>query len=77
MPTAVDAEVEQVINGPQSFTPDTRMIMGESAEVDGYFVAAGTNADCVSLAGGVGRHIAEMVAFGETDTQICPVDVRR
>ena len=53
------------------------MIMGESAEVDGYFVAAGTNADVASLAGGVGRHIAEIIAFGETDIQLWPVDIRR
>ncbi len=33
VPSSVDVEVEKVINGPESFTPDTRMIMGESAEV--------------------------------------------
>lgn len=33
MPQAADAEVEKIVNGPESFTPDTRMIMGESAEV--------------------------------------------
>ena len=32
MPSSADAEVEAIINGPESFTPDTRMIMGESAE---------------------------------------------
>jgi glycine/D-amino acid oxidase-like deaminating enzyme len=52
VPAAVDAEVEKVINGAESFTPDTRMIMGESAEVDGYFIVAGANANSVSLAGG-------------------------
>lgn len=77
VPGAVDAEVESIINAPAAFTPDTRMIMGESAEVDGYFVAAGTNADVASLAGGVGRHIAEIIAFGETDIQLWPVDIRR
>jgi pyruvate dehydrogenase phosphatase regulatory subunit len=30
-----------------------------------------------SLAGGVGKYTAELIAFGETDTQLWPVDVRR
>ncbi len=33
MPQAAEAHVEKIVNGPESFTPDTRMIMGESAEV--------------------------------------------
>ncbi len=33
VPSSVDVEIEKIINGPESFTPDTRMIMGESAEV--------------------------------------------
>jgi len=33
------------VSGAESATPDSRMIMGESAEVDGYFIAAGANAN--------------------------------
>lgn len=33
VPISVDAEIENVICGAESFTPDTKMIMGESAEV--------------------------------------------
>ena len=33
VPSSVDVEIEKIINGPESFTPDTRMIMGKSAEV--------------------------------------------
>jgi pyruvate dehydrogenase phosphatase regulatory subunit len=77
VPTASEAEVDRIVNSPESFTPDTRMIMGESAEVDGYFIAAGANANAVSLAGGVGRYTAELIAFGETDVKIWAVDVRR
>lgn len=77
VPSAVDVEIEKVVNGPESFTPDTKMIMGESAEIDGYFIAAGANAKSASLAGGVGKYTAELIVFGETDTQLWPVDVRR
>jgi pyruvate dehydrogenase phosphatase regulatory subunit len=77
MPSAQEAEIEKIVNSPESFTPDTRMIMGESSEIDGYFVAAGTNADTSSLAGGIGKYTAELIAFGETDFQLWPIDVRR
>ena len=42
VPSASEADVEGIYNGPESFTPDAKMIMGESAEVDCYYVAAGT-----------------------------------
>ena len=78
-----DIEVDKIINSPEIFTPDTRMILGESSEVsqslntlflyknntnqiDNYFVAGGMNAHTVSLAGGAGRYVAELIAFGET-----------
>ncbi len=77
VPSASEADVEAIVNGPEPFTPDTRMIMGESAEVDCYYVAAGANGNGVSMAGGVGKYTAELIAFGETDIQLWPIDVRR
>lgn len=77
VPSAGEADVESIVNGPESFTPDTRMIMGESAEVDCYYVAAGANGNQVATAGGIGRYTAELIAFGETDIQLWPIDVRR
>ncbi len=83
VPNMDDIEVDKIINSPEIFTPDTRMILGESSEVsqslntlflyknntnqiDNYFVAGGMNAHTVSLAGGAGRYVAELIAFGET-----------
>ena len=40
VPCLADAEVTQLINGPEAFTPDGEFILGES-EVAGFFVAAG------------------------------------
>ena len=45
-------------------------------KIDNYFVAAGMNAHTVSLAGGAGRYVAELIAFGETDVQLWPCDTR-
>lgn len=77
VPSASDADVEGIYNGPESFTPDAKMIMGESAEVDGYYVAAGANGNAVSMAGGIGKYTAELIAFGETEIHLWAIDVRR
>ena len=66
VPNMDDIEVDKIVNSPEIFTPDTRMILGESSEIDNYFVAGGMNANTVSLAGGAGRYVAELIAFGET-----------
>ena len=33
MPGLADAEIRQMINGPESFTPDSRYLLGEVPEV--------------------------------------------
>lgn len=35
MPIMEQAQVQQLINGPESFTPDGKCIMGEAPEVSG------------------------------------------
>lgn len=45
--------------------------------MDCYYVAAGANGNAVSMAGGIGRYTAELIAFGETEIQLWPIDVRR
>ena len=46
-------------------------------KVDCYYVAAGANGNAISMAGGIGRYTAELIAFGETEVQLWPIDVRR
>ena len=55
-----DAEVHQLINGPEAFTPDGEFILGES-EVAGFFVAAGFCAHGIAGAGGNGKVMAEWI----------------
>ena len=37
----------------------------------------GANGNAVSMAGGIGKYTAELIAFGETEIQLWPIDVRR
>jgi len=50
VPALAEAGVKEMINGPESFTPDGNFILGEAPEVGGFFVGAGFNA--FGIAGG-------------------------
>ena len=77
VPTLATAGIKQLVNGPESFTPDGNFILGEAPEVAGFFVGAGFNAFGIASAGGAGRALAEWVAAGEPPMDLWPVDIRR
>ena len=77
VPALGTAGVKQLINGPESFTPDGNWIIGEAPETRGVFVGAGFNAFGIASAGGAGMALAEWVAKGEPPFDVWPVDIRR
>jgi 4-methylaminobutanoate oxidase (formaldehyde-forming) len=77
VPALQNAGIKQMINGPESFTPDGNFILGEAPEVKGFFVGAGFNAFGIASGGGAGRALAEWVAAGEPPMDLWPVDIRR
>ena len=77
VPGLETAGVKQLLNGPESFTPDGNFILGESPEVDGFYVGAGFNAFGIASAGGAGKALAEWIAAGEPPMDLWPVDIRR
>ena len=77
VPALQNAGIKQLINGPESFTPDGNFILGEAPEVRGIFVAAGFNAFGIASGGGAGMALAEWVAKGEPPYDLWPVDIRR
>src|SRR3954454_2661959 len=77
VPALATAGVKQLINGPESFTPDGNWIIGEAPETRGIFVGAGFNAFGIASAGGAGMALAEWVARGEPPFDVWPVDIRR
>ena len=76
VPCLADADVHQLVNGPEAFTPDGEFILGES-EVEGLFVAAGFCAHGIAGAGGNGKVIAEWVIGGEPPMDLWKMDIRR
>jgi len=77
VPGLETAGVKQLLNGPESFTPDGTYIMGEAPEVKGFFVGAGFNAFGIAAGGGAGWTLAEWVMTGEQPMDLWSVDIRR
>ncbi len=77
VPPFEHAEIKQVINGPEAFTPDGEFMIGEVPGVRGYFVAAGFNAYGIAAGGGVGRVLAEWIVEGQPSLDLWRMDVRR
>ncbi|MBK8739475.1 MAG: GcvT family protein [Betaproteobacteria bacterium] len=77
VPALQSAGIKQLINGPESFTPDGNWMIGEAPEVRNFYVGAGFNAFGIASAGGAGRALAEWIAGGEPPMDLWPVDIRR
>ncbi|MGE3967597.1 MAG: FAD-dependent oxidoreductase, partial [Dongiaceae bacterium] len=77
IPALEKAGIKQLINGPESFTPDGNFILGEAPELRNFYVGAGFNAFGIASGGGAGRALAEWIVGGEPPMDLWPVDIRR
>ena len=77
VPALENAGILKFFCGPESFTPDVRYHLGESAELKHCFVAAGLNSIGLQSAGGVGKVMAEWIRDGIPPADLWSVDVRR
>ena len=77
VPALETAGVKQLLNGPESFTPDGNFILGEAPELRGFYVGTGFNAFGIASGGGAGMALAEWIARGEPPYDLWPVDIRR
>ncbi len=72
-----DTGIRTWFNGPESFTPDGRYILGESPQLANLFVAAGFNSIGIQSAGGVGWALAHWIDQGHAPIDLWDVDIRR
>jgi sarcosine dehydrogenase len=77
VPALATAGVKQLLNGPESFTPDGNFILGEAPELRNFYVGAGFNAFGIASGGGAGMALAEWAVKGEAPYDLWPVDIRR
>ena len=77
VPALGNVGVKQMINGPESFTPDGNFILGPAPECVNMFVGAGFNAFGIASGGGAGWVLAQWVIDGEAPLDLWVVDIRR
>ncbi|MEL0018926.1 MAG: FAD-dependent oxidoreductase, partial [Rickettsiales bacterium] len=77
IPALKTAEVRMLLNGPESFTLDGALLMGEAPEVPGFFMCCGMNSMGVASSGGAGKALADWVVDGDPGVDLSSVDVRR
>jgi 4-methylaminobutanoate oxidase (formaldehyde-forming) len=76
VPSVETAEIRQLYNGPEAFTPDGEYLLGPT-EVKGFWVAAAFCAHGLAGAGGIGKVMAEWIIEGIPEWDIWRLDVRR
>ena len=76
-PLVADHGITHFMNGPESFTPDTRQIMGRAPGCDNLYVAAGFNSIGIMSSAGVGKVMADWVLEGQAPGDLWEVDVAR
>ncbi|MFO1047264.1 MAG: FAD-dependent oxidoreductase [Geminicoccaceae bacterium] len=77
LPILASAGIQTFFNGPESFTPDDRYLLGETAELRDLFVACGFNSIGIQSSGGVGKVLAEWIRDRRMPVDLADVDVRR
>ena len=77
IPISLETGVRKLFCGPESFTPDLQPVVGESPELEGYFVAAGLNSIGILTGGGLGRALAHWIVHGRPDVDVTAIHIDR
>ena len=74
LPALSESNIEDGFNGIFSFTPDGGSLVGESKELDGFFVA---EAVWVTHSAGIARAVAQLLTTGRSDIDLGDCDIHR
>ena len=77
IPALNDCGIQHFMCGPESFTPDTKQVMGEAPECRNYFVAAGFNSIGIISSAGAGKVMADWVIDGHPSMDVADLDISR
>ena len=69
--------IRKFFNGPESFTPDTNYLLGETPEVKNFFVCCGFNSIGIVSAGGAGKVTAEWIMNDGISEDLFSLDISR
>ncbi|WP_410640432.1 GcvT family protein [Amycolatopsis sp. lyj-346] len=74
LPALRQTKVEEGFNGIFSFTPDGQSLVGESADVRGFWLA---EAIWVTHSAGIAKAVAELLVHGHSEVDVHDIDVHR
>ncbi len=77
LPLLEKAGIRKFFSGPESFTPDTQYLLGETAEVKNLFTCCGFNSIGIASSGGAGRVTAEWMINGYMNEDLYSLDIKR
>ena len=77
IPNLETAGIRKFFNGPESFTPDTNYLLGETPEVKNFFVCCGFNSIGIVSAGGAGKITAEWIINDGINEDVFSLDISR
>ena len=77
IPEIKSLSIEKYFSGPESFTPDSNFLLGETEEIKNFYVCCGFNSIGIGSSGGAGKAIAEWMIKGHTDQDLLSLDVKR
>ena len=70
-------QIEKYFSGPESFTPDSNFLLGETAEIKNFYVCCGFNSIGIGSAGGAGKTIANLMIDGYPKQDLFSLDIKR
>lgn len=77
VPALQTAGIRHFMNGPESFTVDSKPLVGPAPGVDGLFVAAGMNSVGVMSSAGIGEALGDWIVDGEPPFDLWEIDIAR
>ncbi len=77
LPILEKAGIRKFFSGPESFTPDTQYLLGETPEVKNLFTCCGFNSIGIASSGGAGRVTAEWMINGHMNEDLFSLDIKR
>ena len=77
LPMLESAGIRKFFSGPESFTPDTQYLLGETPEVKNLYTCCGFNSIGIASSGGAGRVTAEWMMNGHINEDLFSLDIKR
>ena len=77
LPALQNVGLQTSFNGPESFTPDSRFLLGPSPTVENLFIATGFNSCGIESSGGAGTVLADWMTKGFPAADYWEIDPRR